>query len=290
MDTFSRLHPFIILAYYAAALALVIWQGHPLLFLLMFVMMSGNSGLIYGAKKTIRSLFYSLGAVVLCVVINPLLNHRGVTTLLVMPGGLRITKEATLYGFYMALVLLGTLSLFSCFRHYMTSGKIMTLTGSRFPSFSLMFSMVLRIVPKVQKDYREITALYNSRPRVWSVLAGRWMEDSVERSMAMKQKHYGSGPRTSYYRKGFVWRDVWMLVVICGMTAYVAGMSCYSPVRVQFFPLIRMGMYDPLQWLVWGLYLGIPIWMRGKEECLWLLSRRRITGSTTRNSQHPQSR
>lgn len=283
MEPFSRLHPFIILAYYVVTLVLVIWEGHPFLFLLLFVMMYANSGLIYGAGRTIRNLFYSLGAVVLCVVINPLLNHRGVTTL-VMLGDLRITKEATLYGFYMALVLLGTLFLFSCFRHYMTSEKIMTLTGNRFPSFSLLFSMILRIVPKIQKDYQEMAALHDNRPRVWSALVGRWMEDSVERSMAMKQKQYGTGPRTSYYRRRFVWQDVGMLCVICGMAAYVMGMSCLKPVRVQFFPLIRLGGYDPVRWLVWGIYLGIPIWMRGKEECLWLLSRRRITGSTTRNS------
>lgn len=283
MDTFSRLHPFIILTYYVVTLALVIWEGHPILFLLMFAMMFANHGLIYGARKTIRNLFYSIGAVFLCVVINPLLNHRGVTTI-VMLGDLRITKEAVLYGFYMAFILLGTLFLFSCFCHYMTSEKIMTLTGRRFPAFSLLFSMILRIVPKVQKDYQEMTALHGTRPRVWSALVGRLMEDSVERSMAMKQKQYGSGHRTAFYRKGFVWQDVVMVLVICGMTGYVALLSYRMPVRVQFFPSIHIGMYDPGQWLLWGIYMGIPIWMRGKEECLWLLSRRRIIDSTTRNS------
>lgn len=282
MEPFSRLHPVILLVYYIVTLALVIWEGHPVLFLMLFVMMYANYGLIYGVRRTIRNLFYSIGAILLCVVINPLLNHRGVTTI-IMLGDIRITKEATLYGLYMALILLGTLFLFSCFRHYMTSEKIMTLMGRRFPTFSLLFSMVLRIVPKIQKDYQEMTALHGNCYRVWSALVGSLMEDSVERSMAMKQKYYGSGGRTSYYHKSFDWQDVVMLLIICGMAGYVILLSDQMPVRVQFFPSIHIGRYDTEQWLLWGIYLGIPIWMRGKEECVWLLSRRRIINSTTRS-------
>ena len=88
----------------------------------------------------------------------------------------------------MAVVLLGTIFLFSDFSHVMTSEKIMTMSGKRFPSFSLLFSMILRMVPKAKKDFSQMISLHGNRPHVWSALLGKTMEDPVERSMAMKAK------------------------------------------------------------------------------------------------------
>ena len=70
-------------------------------------------------------------------VVNPLLNHRGMTVLFYLNEN-AVTKEAVLYGCYMAVVLLGTIFLFSDFSHVMTSEKIMTMSGKIsffFPAF-----------------------------------------------------------------------------------------------------------------------------------------------------------
>ena len=97
----------------------------------------------------------SLVAAILCLVINPLLNHRGVTLLFYL-GEWRITREAVLYGMHMATVLVASLLLFSCFSHHMTAEKIMTLFGKRLPSFALLFSMTLRFVPRAGRDFRRM--------------------------------------------------------------------------------------------------------------------------------------
>lgn len=282
MNPFSKLHPVVIFSYYIVTLILLIRAGHPFLFFLLFVLTFLDYGWTVGAVRTIRTFFYSIGAAVLCLIINPLLNHRGVTLLFYL-GDTRITKEAVAYGGYMALLLLGTLFLFSCFSEVMTSEKIMTLAGSRFPSFALLFSMILRIVPKVKKDFREMTALHGNRPKVWSALVGKLMEDSVERSMAMKNKGYGSGKRTSCYKRNLIWQDVAVLGMVCLMAVYVVVMQWISPVHVRFFPSIRIDLYAVHDWILWIAYLGLPLWMRGKGELAWLLSRRRITGSIMEN-------
>lgn len=282
MNPFSKLHPLVIFSYYIVTLVLLIWIGHPVLFFLLLILSWFDYGWTVGAVRTIRTFFYSTGAAVLCVVINPLLNHRGVTLLFYL-GDKRITKEAVAYGGYMALLLLGTLFLFSCFSEVMTSEKIMTLSGSRFPSFALLFSMILRIVPKVKNDFREMTALHGNRPKVWSALVGKLMEDSVERSMAMKNKGYGRGKRTSCYKRKLVWQDAAVLGLVCLMAVYVVAMQCVSPVHVRFFPGIRIDLFAVRDWILWIAYLGLPIWMRGKGELAWLLSRRRITGSIMEN-------
>lgn len=282
MNPFSNLHPLTIVGYYIGTLVLLIWLGHPVLYLLLFVMMLADYGMAVGMKRSCKTLLYSIGAAAVCVVVNPLFNHRGVTVLFLL-GDTRITKEAVLYGLYMALLLLGTLLLFSCFSVVMTSEKIMTLAAKRFPSFALLFSMILRIVPKVKKDFKEMTALHGNRPGVWSALVGKLMEDSVERSMAMKNKGYGKGRRTSYFQRHLRASDIGILAGVCVMAVYVSVMHFYSPVRVQFFPSVRVEMYDAVFWLLWFAYLGIPIWMRGKEELAWLLSRQKTIGSITRS-------
>lgn len=282
MNPFSNLHPLTIVGYYIGTLVLLIWLGHPVLYLLLFVMMLADYGMAVGIKRICKTLLYSTGAAAVCVFVNPLFNHRGVTVLFYL-GDTRLTEEAVLYGLYMASLLLGTLLLFSCFSFVMTSEKIMTLAAKRFPSFALLFSMILRIVPKIKKDFKEMTALHGNRPSVWSALIGKWMEDSVERSMAMKNKGYGGGTRTSYFQQHLRAQDIGILLGVCVMAVYVSVMRIYCPVRVQFFPSVQVEMYDTVFWLIWFVYLGIPIWLRGKEEVAWLLSRQKIIGSTIRS-------
>lgn len=282
MNAFSKLHPFTIFCYYVITLILLIWVGHPMLYLIMFALMFADYSLSVGGRRAVKAFLSSMCVALFCVVINPLLNHRGVTTLFLL-GDTRITKESVGYGVYMAVLLLGTIFLFSCFSFVMTSEKIMTLTGRRFPSFSLLFSMILRLVPKTKKDFFEMTALHGNRPKVWSALVGKLMEDSVERSLAMKNKRYGRGKRTSFHQKKFRKQDWGILGSIGVMIVCVILFARLSPVRVQFFPSIRVEMYPALYWVMWAVYLAIPMEIKGKEELSWLLSRRKITGSIIRD-------
>ena len=166
MDSFAKRHPLVILSYYIIALMTLLVVGDPWLFVITAGLMFFVRFLQIGGHQSLRSLMYSIGAIVLCLLINPLLNHRGVT-LLITIGDMRITKEAVCYGGHMALLLVTSLFLFSCFSYYMTAEKIMALMGKRCPSFSMLFTMILRVVPKVRKDIREITELHGNRPKVW---------------------------------------------------------------------------------------------------------------------------
>lgn len=277
METMERLHPFTILIYYGMAVVLMAVAGQPLLYGLVWILALLHYILTAGGKRGLRMLGYSLGASVLCLLVNPLLNHRGVT-LLFMLGGQRVTREAVLYGVHMAVLLSASLLLFSCFSIHMTSKNIMTLLAGRLPSFSLLFSMILRFVPRAGRDFREMTALHGSRPAVWTALIGMSLEDSVERSLSMKSRHYGKGRRSSFYQKPPGFYDV----LVSGISiAVTAGMLIYQylyPVRVRFFPSISIEELPLWMWLVLIVFYGLPLIWRGKEEASWLISRRKITG------------
>ena len=48
MNAFSKLHPFTIFCYYVITLILLIWVGHPMLYLMMFVLMFADYSLSVG--------------------------------------------------------------------------------------------------------------------------------------------------------------------------------------------------------------------------------------------------
>lgn len=284
MDLFAKFHPLVLLAYYVVAFVLLLIVGHPLLFALTAILMFLVRFLQIGVRQSLQSLLYSALAFTLCILINPLCNHRGVT-LIAMVGNLRITKEALLYGGHMALMLLASLFLFACFSQYMTVEKVMALSGRCIPSFSLLFSIILRTVPKVKRDYQAMSELHGNRPKVWSALLGVVMEDAVERSIAMKQKHYGEKKRTQYWTKKFLWQDWLLSIVIGGMTAYIFWYIATVRFSTRYFPSVYLGEISLWQWCLYFFYMGIPVWLRGKEECKWFLWKRKITGSITHNRQ-----
>ena len=242
MNAMTRRHPVVLFVYYVMTLVLLIVAGHPLLYGLLLLLMGIDVSLNRGFLKMLKSFVGSLTVAALCVVVNPLLNHRGMTVLFYLNEN-AVTKEAVLYGCYMAVVLLGTIFLFSDFSHVMTSEKIMTMSGKRF---------------------------------------GKTMENSVERSMAMKAKKKKKNGRTSFYARKWNMGDYVFFAIVCMMGVFVIGKQIMAPAPVWFFPSIHMEFLPAWEILIWILYLGIPIWMYGKEEAAWLLSKRKITGFSTR--------
>lgn len=284
MDRFGKLHPVVILFYYMAAMGLLIFVPHPAI---AFVM--GVASLLYyvtfaGLKKGLCRLLWGGMLSLSCLVINPLLNHRGVTLLFCI-GDMRITWEAFCYGAYMALIFSASLQIFSCLSHTMTAEKIMTLTARRFPAFSLLFSMILRLVPKAARDFREMTSLNGNRPAVWSALIGMELEDSMKRGISMKARGYGRGKRSSFYQRRMQRLDVILFFVIFLLAAAVFTGWYKMGGNLRFFPSLRVSGMPLFMWILLLIFGFLPIGMRGKEEIAWYVSRRKITGSAIQNRQ-----
>lgn len=279
MNGFFRCHPAVILLYYIIAFLGLIWLGHPYGNIIILIMVFLTYFLAAGFSKGIKMLWAGALVSILCVLVNPLLNHRGVT-LLFQIKDTRFTWEALIYGGYMAEILITSLLLFAGFSKAMTAEKIMTLTGKALPAFSLLFSMVLRFVPKAAKDFRGMTAIHGNKPSVLSALIGMEMEQSMERSISMKDRYYGKRKRTSYYAKKLSLEDILLLII---MILYLVTMCWTHLVQgedFQFFPSLKISRPPFGEIIGITFFYGIPLWMWGKEEVLWILSRRKITGIT----------
>lgn len=288
MNPLERLHPLSILFYYISAVCLLAGIRHPFAGLLVCLVTSVHYFCLAGRRKGFHMLCCSLVAAILCLVINPLLNHRGVTLLFYL-GEWRITREAVLYGMHMATVLVASLLLFSCFSHHMTAEKIMTLFGKRLPSFALLFSMTLRFVPRAGRDFRRMTALHGNRPAVWSALLGFSLEDAIERSLSMKDRYFDSGKRSSYYYRRMNVRDVLFLLFSIVTVAGSYGYQWITQREVRFFPRLHIDRLPLWMWALLLFFYSLPLIWQGKEELAWYLSRRRIIVSTTRKTTDRQS-
>ncbi|MCI5937583.1 MAG: energy-coupling factor transporter transmembrane protein EcfT [Eubacterium sp.] len=269
MKVLDRIHPTVMLCYFVGMVILMIVLEHPVIYLF-----GGICALwIYKQYNPTCSiwkiLWGSLGAGLVCVLVNPLLNHRGVT-LLFMLGQWRITKEAVLYGCNMACLLLSSCIVFAAFSRCMTSEKIMMILAGHFPNLALVFSMILRLIPLQIRQIRNQYHFHKKHPfTIISAGIRNSLQEGMERGISMRMRGYGTGKRTSYYTKRFRWHDSLKLVLCVGMVLYFIFYCHTLAQKTRFFPSLQWGQFGMLQWIILTIYFMAPIILSWKETIRW---------------------
>ena len=104
--------------------------------------------LMLNGKKAARFMAgIPLLVMLLVLILNPLFVHKGVSVLF-MIGDIQFTKEAVVYGASSALMTGAVIMWFYCYGLVMTSDRFMAVFGRIAPASSLVFSMVLRFLPR----------------------------------------------------------------------------------------------------------------------------------------------
>jgi energy-coupling factor transport system permease protein len=211
----------------------------------VFLAISMSGSFIYtvslSGKRTLKfALIFLIPMMLVAGAVNPLFNHRGVTILRYM-GDNPLTLESILYGVAIA-VMFGTVILwFSCVNVVMTSDKLMYLFGRIIPSLSMMFSMVLRFVPKFKNQIRLISnsqkcigrdisdGTLRQRARhgikILSIMVSWALENAIDTADSMRSRGYGLPGRSSFAIYRFDSRDrralicfvILILLVIAGV-------------------------------------------------------------------------
>lgn len=155
-DSFSAFHPAVNFLFFAAAVFFGMFFMHPV-FLGISLAASLAYALRLGGRKTARLFLLGvLPLLLLVAVLNPLLNHAGVT-ILVYVNDNPITLEAILFGAASGVMFASVLLWFSCYNAVMTSDKFLYLFGRVIPALSLIFSMALRFVPRFAAQLKIIS-------------------------------------------------------------------------------------------------------------------------------------
>lgn len=288
MKEFKTYHPIVNFIYFAFVFAFACIFMHPVCLAISFLGAMIYSLFINGKKAAMASAKYLLPLIIISALLNPAFNHEGATVLAYLPSGNPLTAESVANGIAAAIMLAAVILWFSCYSAVMTSDKFIYLFGKVMPSLSLIFSMVLRFVPKFRLQLAETAAgqkcigndmskggfIHKAKTgiKILSVMITRSLEDAIDTADSMKSRGYGLPGRTAYSNFILTKRDIYALLAICLPGIYVIFGAAAGCMRFSFYPSIEMAEVTPFAISVFAAYFIlciIPIIIELKEMRKW---------------------
>jgi energy-coupling factor transport system permease protein len=283
-DTFASYHPIINFIYFCAVIIFSMLFLHPI-FLAITIAGSFTYSVSLNGMKGLRQIaIYLVPMMILATLINPLFNHRGVTILGYLNNN-PITLESIYYGIAVGIMFGSVILWFSCFYSVFTTDKLTHLFGRIAPSLSLIFSMVLRFVPRFKT---QLTIITNGQKclgrnvtdgtirqrlkngiKILSIMISWALENSIETADSMKSRGYGLSGRTSFSIYRFDTRDriaLLALLVLIFLITYGALMEWY---KIQFFPSVKVKYNTPAIFAVYFLLCFAPTFLNIWEAIKW---------------------
>ena len=282
----QAIHPAVSLLYFTAVIVFAMFLMNPVCLTLSLLCSAATAVVLNGRKTVLFALKVILPLALLAIVINPFVNHRGVTVLGYLPWNNPLTLESILFGVASAVMLSSTVLWFSSFHTVMTSDKLVFLFGKTLPALGLMLSMSLRFVPKFNAELREVRnaqrLLFPEKSglipriknavRVLSVMISRALEDSLETADSMKARGYGLKGRTAYSRYRMTGQDWFLLSVTIVLTAAIAVFCFCKTARFRYYPSVTQLKSAADTFIFYGTYavlLLIPLILTVGEGIRW---------------------
>lgn len=290
MDAFSQYHPAVNFAFFVGTIGCGVVFQHPA-YLMAGMIAAAAYYLLLHREKAIKHLLFLMSLVLLAAVINPVINTRGDHVLFYLFSR-PYTLEALLYGVAMAGILLVMLLWFGCYNAVMTGDKFTSLFGNLIPAVSLLLVMILRMVPNLIRQTRQILGARKSVGKggretanlrekldvgmaALSAMTSWALEGSIVTADSMRARGYGSAKRCSFMIYRMTGRDWVMLAVMALLLTLVLLAALVGQTRAEYLPQLLIA---PPSWgvFVYGAYLLIPTILHVKEDILWHIFRSKI--------------
>lgn len=236
-DAFGSYHPALVFTFFACAIVLGMFVRNPA-FLAVTVVFSGLYYAVLAGRRSLRMLAGMVALFIAIAVLNPLFNTRGDVVLFTYFDR-PYTLEALAYGAQTAALLVGMLLWFSCYNIVMTSDKFTYLFGRMAPSVTLVFTMVLRLIPAYRRKIDELAAARSGIGRslsvgtlservggasaILSALTSWALEGGMSTADSMRSRGFGQARRTAYARYRFTARDGALLACMALLAAISVG-------------------------------------------------------------------
>lgn len=278
-DSFKRLHPAVLLIYFAMQAVLTAVCFHPLTIgvsmtcALMFIAITASPA------SALRWLLMSALYMVCFGVINPLINHQGETVLFLFLNR-RITLQSICYG-----VLTGAMVSAMCLWLYLMgksvdSKKAVYLFGKTLPSITLMVFMSVRLIKRYQQKTEEILdtrkGLYQDEGRLSMVketagtLLTFGLENGVDTADSMSARGYGCHKPTSYYDYYVTVKDIISAVILFIAAAVILFGVFNGCCKMYFFPKFFVEASNPIVFAAYFVMCAYPLFMFVWSEIRWL--------------------
>lgn len=287
-DSFGSFHPLVNFVYFAAVIVFSMLFMHPIFQVIALVSAIIYSAILKGGKAMKFNLLYMMPLLLFMAVLNPAFNHAGVTILFYLKSGNPVTLESILYGVAAACMYVTVIIWFSCYHAVMTSDKFIYIFGRILPALSLIFSMVLRFVPRYKTQIKAISHAQKCLGRdvtqgnllnrarngmkILSIMTTWALENAIETADSMKSRGYGLPGRTSFSLFRFDRRDKLVFSIMLGFILIVLIGAFDGQNTIRFFPSIKVMETTPFSIAVYVAYFVLcmlPMIIHVVEEIKW---------------------
>lgn len=306
-DAFSQSHPVINFLYFLLVIGSSMFCLQPLILGISFLSAGIYASYLKGSRQFFRRLLtFLLPGMVVVALLNPVFNHYGVTPLLILENGNRITMEAIAYGVVLAAVLGITLTWFTCYNAVMTTDKFVYLFGKILPASSLVLSMVFRFVPKFSQQLAVVRQGQKSIGRdfshgsmsqkmkhaltIFSIMITWSLENAIETADSMKARGYGLKGRSAFSLYRFDRRDGLLLssLLLCsGVFFYFWRMGqFYTSYNPQLIISLPKTFGESLGYLSFLILCNLPMILAVYEKIRWRQARKIAGGAGSATINH----
>lgn len=292
--TFGTYHPAVNFAFFAGAIGLGMFISHPVFSFVSLIMALGYY-LILSRGKSKKFLLWYIVLFCTVVLFNGIMNTMGNTVLFTWLKGRPVTAEALFYGAVTGINFISVMLWFCCYNIIMTTDKFIYLFGRFAPSVTLVLSMILRLIPALQKKTTTIIGARNCIGKVTkgdsfadklnngletlSILTSCALEDAVVTADSMRSRGYVD--RTHSFYNSYKIQPGDIAVSICfAVTATMvivsitAGCTSMQFLPATVFPQTTHLTYTGL--VAYAIFLAIPTIIEFSEEITWHILKSRI--------------
>ncbi len=282
MDEFSKFHPVVNLIYFISVIGIATISLNPVLLGIGLVCSVAYSIMLCSTNSIKLNLTFVLPLMIFSIIINPILNHRGITIVGYLPTNTPVTMESILYGIASAVMIGEIINWFMCFNKIITEDKFIYLFGKAAPSLAIIISMIFRFVPRLCRQFKEVYKATGSKRNfkdigdVISIVLTKSLEDAVDTSTSMKSRGYGIKNRKSYYKVKFDTRDLITLISIILLFGIVISGFKIGIITVLYFPKFVFDLKINIFYIVYFALCVLPIFIEVKEVLVWKRLRSKI--------------
>lgn len=286
MNAFEKYHPIVLLIYFSSVITLTMLIKNPIILLISLINSIIFSYITNEKTYFKKSLIYTSILFLLIAFTNPLFIHDGLTVLFFI-NDTPITLEAFYYGIYIGIMISATIFWFQSLNKILSSEKIIYLFSKFSPSFALMLSMTLRLIPKAKSQLNQIKntnkILGNSKIKTSiqtiSILITWLLENGVDTADSMRARGYGLKGKTNYSPYKFNKNDIIMTCFLLTLIIFIIVLIIFGANDFHYYPTVSKNIISSknvLSFIAFSLISSIPIFIRLKEVSQWRLYQSKI--------------
>jgi len=285
MRGFKYCHPVLNILYFVAVIGLAMFFMQPICLLISLFFAVFYFVYINGAYMFFKQIRYIVPLMFFTAVLNLFFSHEGEAVLFYIKE-VPFTFESFFFGITAALMLASVIFWFSSYNHVMSSDKLMYVFGRILPSFSLLISITMRLVPLFKHRFDGISnarALIGYPPLgirrkakegsriIYSML--EWsLESAVISWESMKSRGYGLKGRTNCQRYFFSKKDFYILVFILCCLFFILWGIASGTVSFSFYPVISgnvLSLNAGMVYFVYAALCALPLVIDFVEDIKW---------------------